>query len=93
MGLGVREGLSIYFLAIFGVSAPAALSAAFLFFLINNVSISIIGVLYLGKVEMSPRDIALLNKCLSLFFYPEELLLDCKNNMNYIQILINLDYS
>jgi len=42
---------------------------------------------------MIPRDMALLNKCLSLFFYAEELLLDCKNNMNYIQILINLDYS
>lgn len=59
MGLGVREGLSIYFLAIFGVSAPAALSAAFLFFLINNVSISIIGVLYLGKVEVTARKVSI----------------------------------
>jgi hypothetical protein len=40
----------------YGVSAAAALSAAFLFFLINNVSISLIGIVYLFNVEISARE-------------------------------------
>lgn len=53
MGFGVREGLSIYLLAKFGVSPTAALSAAFLFFIINNFSISLIGVFFLAKIKVS----------------------------------------
>jgi hypothetical protein len=38
---------------------------------------------------MIKRDKALFKECLSLFLFPIELLLDCKNNMNYIQVSIN----
>jgi uncharacterized protein (TIRG00374 family) len=55
MGLGVREGLSIALFSLFGVSANAALSAAFLLFLINNVSISIIGVHFFSKTNLLAR--------------------------------------
>ncbi len=56
MGLGVREGLSMYLFSILHVSAPAALSAAFLGFLFNNVSISLIGVVFLTRNAASTRD-------------------------------------
>ncbi len=34
---------------------------------------------------MIKRDKVFLKQCLSLFLWMNELLLDCKNNMNYIQ--------
>jgi len=52
MGLGVREGISIVLLAKFSISAATSVSAAFLFFLINNFSISSIGIYYLSKVKI-----------------------------------------
>jgi uncharacterized membrane protein YbhN (UPF0104 family) len=52
MGLGVREGISIVLLENFGISAPAAVSAAFLLFVINNASISAIGIIFLTKVKI-----------------------------------------
>lgn len=55
MGLGVREGISIVLLAKFNISAATAVSAAFLFFLINNVSISGIGIYYLSKVKIKTQ--------------------------------------
>ncbi len=55
MGLGVREGISIVLLAKFNISAATAVSAAFLFFLINNVSISGIGIYYLSKVRIKTQ--------------------------------------
>ncbi len=56
MGLGVREGISIVLFSKFGVSAAAALSAAFLFFLINNFSISLIGIFFLSKVKIKNKN-------------------------------------
>jgi uncharacterized protein (TIRG00374 family) len=53
MGLGVREGLAILLFSTFGISAPAALSAAFLCFVINNVTISFVGLLYFFRVELA----------------------------------------
>ena len=52
MGLGVREGLSIILLANYGVSEATGLSAAFLLFLINNISISLIGIIFLSRVKI-----------------------------------------
>lgn len=56
MGLGVREGLSILLFSKFGVSEATALTAAFLCFLINNVTISIIGIFYLSRLELTFRN-------------------------------------
>ncbi|HDH53448.1 MAG TPA: flippase-like domain-containing protein [Nitrospirae bacterium] len=56
MGLGVREGISIVLFSKFGVSAAAALSAAFLFFLINNLSISVIGIFFLSKIKIKNKN-------------------------------------
>lgn len=56
MGLGVREGLSIMLFSMFGISSGTALSAAFLCFAINNVSISLIGAGYLSKIELPNQD-------------------------------------
>jgi uncharacterized protein (TIRG00374 family) len=55
MGLGVREGLSIMLFTMFGISAGTAFSAAFLCFVINNVSISLIGAIYLFKIELPSK--------------------------------------
>lgn len=52
MGFGVREGISILLLSNFQISSVTALSAAFLFFIINNFSISIVGVIFLSRVEI-----------------------------------------
>lgn len=59
MGLGVREGLSILLFSMFNISAATALSAAFLFFIINNVSISIIGIIYLSKIEVTAKKVSI----------------------------------
>ncbi len=55
MGLGVREGTSILLFSIFGVSAATAGTAAFLCFVTNNVSISIIGIVFLSKIKMMSK--------------------------------------
>ncbi|MDY6853843.1 MAG: lysylphosphatidylglycerol synthase transmembrane domain-containing protein [Thermodesulfobacteriota bacterium] len=55
MGLGIREGLSILLLSTYGVSASTAFSAAFLFFIINNVSISIIGIIHLSRIDVTTK--------------------------------------
>jgi uncharacterized membrane protein YbhN (UPF0104 family) len=55
MGFGVREGISILLLSNFQISSVTALSAAFLFFIINNFSISIVGVIFLSRVEIKPK--------------------------------------
>lgn len=52
MGLGIREGLSIILLAAYGVSEATGLSSAFLLFLINNVSISLVGIIFLARVKI-----------------------------------------
>ncbi len=52
MGLGVREGLSVFLLAKYGISPPTALSAAFLLFVINNLTIGLIGIVYLSKTDI-----------------------------------------
>lgn len=53
MGLGVREGLSVYLFSMFGVANATGFSAAFLGFVINNVSISLIGIIYLSKIRLT----------------------------------------
>jgi uncharacterized membrane protein YbhN (UPF0104 family) len=57
MGFGVREGVSILLLSNYQISSATALSAAFLFFIINNFSISIVGVIFLSRVEIKPKSI------------------------------------
>ncbi len=49
MGLGVREGIAMLLFAHFDISGTTAISAAFLVFIMNNVLISIIGMLFLSK--------------------------------------------
>lgn len=56
MGLGVREGLSMLLFSMFGITAGTALSAAFLCFVINNISISIIGIIYLSRIELTAAE-------------------------------------
>ena len=58
MGFGVREGISILLLSHYHISSATALSAAFLFFVINNFSISIIGVFFLSRVEIKSKTLA-----------------------------------
>ena len=55
MGFGVREGVSILLLSHYQISPLTALSAAFLFFIINNFSISVIGVIFLSRIEIKPK--------------------------------------
>ncbi len=50
MGLGVREGISAVLFSGFGVSAPTAVAAAFLLFLINNVIMGLVGVFFLWRL-------------------------------------------
>ena len=49
MGLGVREGISIVLFSAFGITGATALSVAFLGFAMNNVFISIIGIVFLSE--------------------------------------------
>lgn len=49
MGLGVREGISAILFANFGVSGSAAVAAAFLLFVINNLLIGLAGFVFLWR--------------------------------------------
>jgi uncharacterized membrane protein YbhN (UPF0104 family) len=49
MGLGVREGVSVFVFAGFGVSGPTAVAAAFLLFIINNVLFGLIGIAFFWR--------------------------------------------
>lgn len=53
MGLGVREGLSVYLFSMMGISPETAFSTAFLCFVINNVSTSSLGAIYLSTINSS----------------------------------------
>ena len=53
-GLGMREGAAVLLLAPFGVSAAAALSAAFLLFLLNTAVPGVAGMALLG-LDQSPE--------------------------------------
>lgn len=55
MGLGVREGLSVLLLSEYGVSAATGMTAAFLLFILNNVSISLIGILFFSRLSLLDR--------------------------------------
>jgi uncharacterized membrane protein YbhN (UPF0104 family) len=50
MGLGVREGISVILFANFGISGAIAVAAAFLLFVINNLLVGAIGIVFVWRV-------------------------------------------
>lgn len=58
MGLGVREGLSVYLFSKLGISKATGFSVAFLGFFINNVTTSLIGLVLLSKVNLSGKNLS-----------------------------------
>jgi len=54
LGLGVREGISVYLFSMLGITAATGFSTAFLGFIINNISISLLGVFFLLRLKIIP---------------------------------------
>lgn len=55
MGLGVREGFAVYLFSMLGVNPANAFSAAFLCFVINNVSTGFIGIFYMMTLKNNQK--------------------------------------